>query len=65
MECNQIFNILFTSFKFQRTLKKIVKFTEVNNLSHHLADIYLLKVKTRNIRTRCEICSKLTIKIPE
>ena len=29
------------------------------------AGIYLLKVNNRNIRTRCEICSKLTIKIPE
>ena len=27
--------------------------------------ICLLKVNNRNIRTRCEICSKLTIKIPE
>ena len=27
--------------------------------------IYLLKVKNRNTRTRCEICSKLTIKTPE
>ena len=29
------------------------------------AGIYLLKVNNRNIRARCEICSKLTIKIPE
>ena len=29
------------------------------------AGIYLLKVNRRNTRTRCEICSKLTIKIPE
>ena len=29
------------------------------------AGIYLLKVNNRNIRTRCEICSKLTTKIPE
>ena len=29
------------------------------------AGIYLLKVKNRNTRTRCEICSKLTIKTPE
>ena len=28
------------------------------------AGIYLLKVNNRNTRTRCEICSKLTIKIP-
>ena len=27
--------------------------------------IYLLKVKSRRTRTRCEICSKLTIKTPE
>ena len=27
--------------------------------------IYLLKVNNRNIRARCEICSKLTIKTPE
>ena len=26
---------------------------------------YMLKVKNRNTRTRCEICSKLTIKTPE
>ena len=29
------------------------------------AGIYLLKVNKRNTRTRCGICSKLTIKIPE
>ena len=27
--------------------------------------IYLLKVNYRNTRTRCEICSNLTIKTPE
>ena len=29
------------------------------------AGIYLPKVNNRNTRTRCEICSKLTIKTPE
>ena len=29
------------------------------------ADNHLLKVKKRYTRTRCEICSKLTIKTPE
>ena len=29
------------------------------------ADIDLLKVNNRNTKTRCEICSKLTIKIAE
>ena len=28
-------------------------------------DIYLPKVNNRNTRTRCEICSDLTIKKPE
>ena len=28
------------------------------------AGIFLLKVNNRNTRTRCEICSKLTIKTP-
>ena len=30
-----------------------------------LANLYLLKVDNRNIRKRCEICSKLTTKAPE
>ena len=29
------------------------------------ASIFLVKVNNRNTRARCEICSKLTIKIPE
>ena len=29
------------------------------------ASIYLLKVNNRDTKTRCEICSKLTIKTPE
>ena len=33
--------------------------------SRNPAGIYLLKVNNRNTRTRCEICSKLTIKTPE
>ena len=27
--------------------------------------IYMFKVNSRNTRTRCEICSKLTIKTPD
>ena len=34
-------------------------------LNSHPAGIYLFKVNNRNTRTRCEICSKLTIKTPE
>ena len=32
--------------------------------SYFPAGIYLLKVNDRNTRTKCEICSKLTIKTP-
>ena len=35
------------------------------NFPHGFLVIYLLKVNNRNNRTRCEICSELTIKIPE
>ena len=31
-------------------------------ISLHSANIYLIKVNNRNLRRRCEICSKLTIK---
>ena len=34
-------------------------------MSYNPAGIYLLKVNKGNTRTRCEICSKLTIKILE
>ena len=45
----------------------------VNNQANHQfhsiildpVGIYLLKVNKRNTRARCEICSKLTIKMPE
>ena len=34
-------------------------------LRAHQAGIHLLKVSNRNNRTRCEVCSKLTIETPE
>ena len=37
----------------------------LQNTTYIPAGIYLLKVNNRNTRTRCEICSKLTIKTPE
>ena len=36
-----------------------------NMIAKFLANIYLLKVNNRNIRRRCEICSKLITKTPE
>ena len=35
------------------------------NFCEITVDIYLLKPNCRNTRTKCEICSKLTIKTPE
>ena len=41
-------------------------FTHImNEIRLFPAGIYLLKVNKRNTRTKCEICSKLTIKTPE
>ena len=37
----------------------------MNMFSDFTASIYLLKVGNRNTRTRCKICSKLTIKTSE
>ena len=33
--------------------------------TYNPAGNYMFKVNNRNTRTRCEICSKLTIKTPE
>ena len=41
------------------------KFNFDHFLSSFPVGIYLLKVNNKNTRTRCEICSKLTIKTPE
>ena len=34
-------------------------------MTQHPVGIYLLKVNSRNTRTSCEICSKLTVKTPQ
>ena len=41
-----------------------IKDKEYIRKSEWSVGIYLLKVNNRNTRTRCEICSKLTIKTP-
>ena len=38
-------------------------FTDESALNHFPAGIYRLRVNNRNTRTRCEICTKLTIKV--
>ena len=53
---------LQTKIKLLDTENKLLK-DDIKN-KQNPAGIYLLKVNNRNTRTRCEICSKLTIKIP-
>ena len=52
------------------TMKKKVQKRDIRKISSQLKQIlptgiYLFKVNNKNTRTRCEICSKLTIKTPE
>ena len=44
--------------------RNLCSFTKLLNTSKP-ANIYLFKVKKRNTRKRCKICSELTIKTPE
>ena len=43
----------------------VEKFYGVDGVTADKVGIYLLKVSNRDTRTRCEICSKLTIKTSE
>ena len=55
-----------TYLKYSKKLKRNQKSqTGFSKNRHYPVNIYLLKVNNRNTRTRCEICSKLTIKTPE
>ena len=57
--------IFFLSFNFlPQFLLALWKNCEASQ-SYFPASNYMFKVNHRNSRTRCEICSKLTIKVPE
>ena len=45
----------------EKSQQKLVR----KNSSPFLAGIYMFKVNNRNTIKKCEICSKLTLKIPE
>ena len=51
--------------KYSKYLCTIIPWWKKKTKKTHPAGIYLLKVNDRNSRTRCKICSNLTIKIPE
>ena len=53
------------NFRYSQPSRTKRKRKEAKTNATNPAAIYLLKVNNRNTRTRCEICSKLTIKIPE
>ena len=54
---------LFAEIAFGERLMKAP--TQIFHWFHNPAGIYLLIVNNANIRARCKICSKLTIKTPE
>ena len=65
---------VFFLFSWQPLLEKLILSSNMLIISPNYwipeklskkAGIYLLKVNKRNTRTRCEMCSKLIIKIPE
>ena len=63
------FQVIVFKFLYHHHTIKIIKST-CNIISSNVwwslpAGIYLFKVSNRNTRTRCEICSKLTIKTPK
>ena len=53
--------IFYNNFIFYNHINHII-FGQRNTFP---GGIYLLKINNRNTRARCEICSDLTIKIPE
>ena len=74
--CNKFLNVLFIKtfvlcweivlWSFLRTFFVIQwEIVTVKKTTVNLVGNYLLKVINRNTRTRCGICSKLTIKTPE
>ena len=66
--CNFVwvnFYIAFTSIIENARDKSNIHRLETLYLRDNPAGNYMFKVNNRNTRTRCEICSKLTIKTPE
>ena len=63
------YSVLYTPNMFDKKQvqksRRICCDSESSNCFDYPDGISLLKVNNRNSRTRCEKCSKLTIKIPE
>ena len=50
---------------FANWFSNITNREKTHSMGKYPAGNYMFKVNNRNTRARCEICSKLTIKIPE
>ena len=61
----KIYGLIFPGFKIQLPMKFFFTLPYNALKIFNPAGNYMFKVNSRNTRTRCEICSKLTIKIPE
>ena len=72
----QLHHLVCANF-MKQTFEKVHSLTKVRSAFRILSNIceggfsrypasnYMFKVSSKNTRTRCEICSKLTIKTPE
>ena len=62
---NYHYDIAISSLKYSQTATFYFYFFVVCVLGQYPVGIYMFRVNSRNIRTRCEVYSKLTIKKPE
>ena len=60
-----IMKMIFNKTTFYFYANKTIKLNTCNYTKNNPAWNYMFKVNNRNTRTRCEICSKLKIKIPK
>ena len=60
-----LFDVQQSEYLIQRLNSRNLSIVMKGMTDIYIGGIYLLKVNNRNTRTRCEICSKLTIKTPE
>ena len=66
LEQRWVYQNYFLAFRrFTRKLKSRLNTSLTRHLNACPASNYMFKVNNRNSRTRCETCSKLTIKTPE
>ena len=65
MQCNLHADSEMADLTLGRRLSLSLKLKSRGSATVVQVGNYMFKVKNRNTRTRCELCSKLTIKAPE